>query len=178
MTKTSLDDIAQQIEAQSQPPVHLWQPEHVGEIDIVIDANGFWFHEGERIMRDPLVRLFASILWAEDKEHYLVTPVEKLKIQVEDAPYVINQAEKVDSAWVVTTNTHEQVIVGEKHPIELRKYQGQALPYVRIRYDLWARINRSVYFQWVSEALEYGEEHNKPKSVSLNSGNYRFTLSE
>jgi len=167
-----LDNIVRQIAEQSRPPVHLWQPEYEGEIDILIDNNGFWYHEGDRIVRDKLVRLFASILWAEDDEYFLVTPVEKLRIQVEDVPYLVHQAEKVEQSWLVTTNTHEQVIVSEDCPVCLRMYKSQALPYVRIRYDLWARLNRSVYFQWVEEALECATG----ESLSLSSGAYQILL--
>ena len=167
-----LEKIAQQIANQSPPPVHLWQPDNEGEIDIRVDSNGFWYHEGDRIVRDKLVRLFASILWAEGDQYFLVTPAEKLKIQVEDVPYLIHQAERVDQSWLVTTNTHEQVIVGDDHPVRLQPHKSQQLPYVRIRYDLWARLNRSVYFQWVEEAMEASSD----EKLYLNSGTYRFFL--
>jgi len=71
-----LKEIAEQIRTKSQPPVHLWKPERMGEIDIHIDKNGLWFHEGEPILREKLVNLFSSILWFENEQHYLVTPVE------------------------------------------------------------------------------------------------------
>lgn len=167
-----LDKIAQQIADQPQPPVHCWQPQHEGEIDIRIDHNGFWYHQGERIVRDKLVRLFASILWSKDDQYFLVTPAEKLRIQVEDVPYLIHQAEKIDQAWLVTTNTHEQVIVGDQHPVRLQSYKSQQLPYVRIRYDLWARINRSIYFQWVEEAMQTSSDD----KLFLISGSYQILL--
>lgn len=167
-----LQEIVEAIAKQKSPPVHLWKPENEGEIDIRIDANGLWFHEGEQITRDALVRVFASILWAEDGRHYLVTPVEKLKIEVEDAPYVIQQAELADGKWVVTTNTHEQLIVGVDHPVQLRDYRGQPLPYVNVRYDLWARLSRAVYYQWVEQALEGSSQ----EKVALKSGDYEIAL--
>jgi len=174
-----LKQIAQQISEQSQPPVDKWQPEHVGEIDIRIDENGNWFHEGDPILRDKLVRLFASILWFENGQHYLVTPVEKLAIDVFDVPYVVHQMEHVDSRndsghWVAVTNTHEQLIVGEEHPVELRDYQGQNVPYVRVRYDLWARVNRSIYYQWVTEAME--AQVDESSALVLMSGGYEFEV--
>ena len=86
---TRLEEILQQIEGQQRPPVHLWKPESHGSIDMRIDGNGFWFHEGEPILREKLAHLFASILWFEDSQHYLVTPAEKLAIEVEDAPFLI-----------------------------------------------------------------------------------------
>ncbi len=172
---TRLDEIAEQISAKQQPPVHLWKPNNVGTIDIKIDSNGFWFHEGEPILRDKLVGLFASILWFEDGQHFLVTPAEKLAIEVADTPYLIHQMEKLDDTWVAVTNTHEQIIIGDQHPVTLREYQGQWLPYVNVRYNLWARLNRSVYFQWVTEAMDVADD--EAKELWLQSGDYRFRLS-
>ena len=170
-----LEHIAEQINSQSQPPVHLWKPEHCGVIDIKIDSNGFWFHEGEPISRDKLVALFASILWFENGQHFLVTPVEKLTIEVVDVPYIIHQMEKVDQHWVAVTNTHEQVIIGDDHPVTLREFQGQWLPYINVRYDLWARLNRSVYYQWVVDALELAGDSNE---LWLKSGTYRVRVNQ
>lgn len=168
-----LEHIAEQISLQSQPPVHLWKPGNRGAIDIKIDTNGFWFHEGEPILRDKLVALFASILWFENDQHFLVTPAEKLAIDVADVPYIIHQMEKVDGHWVAITNTHEQVIISDDHPVTLREFQGHWLPYVNIRYDLWARLNRSVYYQWVVEAMDLAGESS---DLWLKSGEYRFRL--
>lgn len=146
----------------------------MGEIDIVIDAQGLWLHEGGQIKRQELVRLFASILWHEDGEYFLVTPAEKLLISVMDVPFVVQQMERVDDVWVATVNTAQTVIVGSEHPVSLRDYQGQKIPYVRVRYDLWARLSRAVYYQWVSEALEHSDE----QPLSLKSGDYRIALQD
>ena len=170
-----LKEIAEQINAQSMPPVHLWKPDHVGSIDIRIDENGFWFHEGQSIGREKLVRLFASILWYEQGQHYLVTPVEKLAIDVADAAFVIHQMEQADGAWVAVTNTHESIIIGEEHPVELREYDGQWVPYINVRYDLWARVNRSLFFQWVDLALE-AQEGSGSSELRLTSGDYSFEV--
>ncbi len=169
-----LKTIAEQIEKHSQPPVHLWKPKAVGEIDIRIDINGYWYHEGDLIKREPLVQLFASILWFEDDNYYLVTPAEKLLIEVADTAYLIHQMEFVDSTWVATTNTHEQFIVGSGNPVELRQYQDQWIPYLRVRYDLWARVNRSIYYQWVSEAMQDQDE--VTDKLILRSGDYEFEV--
>jgi len=155
-----LAQIAEQISQHPQPPVHLWKPDYIGSIDIEIDHNGQWFHEGGQIGRDKLVKLFASILWFEKGQHYLVTPVEKLAIKVADSPLIIHQMEYVEDTWVAVTNTYEQVIINAENPVILREYQGQWLPYVNVRYDLWARVNRSIYFQWVSDALEAASSEN------------------
>lgn len=166
--------IAEQIEEHSQPPVHLWKPDVVGEIDIRIDTKGLWYHEGDLIKREPLVQLFASILWFEDGSYYLITPAEKLLIEVADTAYLIHQMEYVDSTWIATTNTHEQFIVGSDNPVELRLYQGQWIPYLRVRYDLWARVNRSIYYQWVSDAMQDQDE--STDRLILASGDYEFDV--
>lgn len=170
-----LQEIAEQIKAHKQPPVHLWSPAVVGTIDIRIDSNGFWFHEGEPILRDSLVCLFASILWFEDGQYFLVTPAEKLAIEVEDTPFIIHQMEYIDDVWIAVSNTHEQIIIGDDNPVTLRQYQNQWLPYVNVRYDLWARLNRSVYYQWVSEAIDRADGNSD--ELWLHSGSYRFRLS-
>ncbi len=173
-----LQQIINAIEEQTQPPVDQWRPERVGEIDIHIDSNGNWTHEGGHFERQSLVSLFASILWHESGEYYLVTPAEKLRIVVDDVPFLIQQAELADGAWVVTTNVSEQVVISHANPVELREYQGVLLPYVRVRYDLWARVNRSIYFHWVDAALT--EQDNAPSSNSLElvSGDYRFEVAK
>jgi len=170
-----LKQLADQLDAKSLPPVHLWKPDHVGEIDIRIDASGNWFHEGEPILRDKLVNLFATILWFENGQHYLVTPAEKLAIDVEDSAFIIHQSELIDGSWVMVTNTHESIIVGEANPVQLREYQGQWVPYVNVRYDLWARLNRSQFFQWVELALEHQEKTGSDKLL-LSSNGYEFEV--
>ena len=175
-----LKELVEQIGKEKLPPVHLWKPEQLGEIDIHIDAQGFWFHEGDPIARTELVQLFASILWHENDQHYLVTPVEKLAIEVADSPYLIHQMEHIDEqgqeAWVAVTNTHEQIIIGVNHPVELRSYQGQWVPYINVRYDLWARVNRSIYYQWVSAAMEALESDSPVNTLSLVSQGYAFEV--
>lgn len=169
-----LEEIAQQIDQHKQPPVDRWKPEHEGVIDIRIDSLGFWFHEGGAIKREKLVQLFATILWHEDGQHFLVTPVEKLSIEVEDVPFVVHQMERLDDAWVAVTNTHDQVIISENNPVELRLYQEQWLPYIKVRYDLWARVNRSIYYQWVTEALQVQADDDK--QLVLSSQGYQFEV--
>ena len=173
-----LTAIAKLISEQKLPPVDQWEPSKLGSIDIRIDVQGNWFHEGELIKRKKMVRLFSSILWFERNQHYLVTPVEKLEITVEDSPYIIQSAQKIEDAWVVTTNTDEQIIIGDEHPVQLRAFNSQLLPYVRVRYSLWARVNRSVYFQWADDALAKGhEDQHGDDNVVLYSGHYQIKLS-
>lgn len=181
----NLEDIAKQVSNATHPPVHLWSPKNCGDIDIVIDGQGVWWHEGGRIQRPELVTLFASILWFESGQYYLVTPVEKLRIHVEDVPFIIESAQLSDEEakapfWTVTSNVGDRVTIGGKEneaPVELRQFSDQWLPYVRIRYDLWARVNRNVYLQWVEAALMQVEDGlNEPQVLTLCSGEYVFEV--
>src|ERR1700719_3273810 len=88
---------AKQAPGRGLPPVHLWNPAHCGEIDIVIKRNGLWFHEGTPIGREALVRLFSTVLRKDPEGFVLVTPVEKMKITVEDAPFVAVRVDQVKS---------------------------------------------------------------------------------
>ena len=88
-------------EGRAAPPVHLWNPPHCGEIDIRIARNGLWFHEGTPIGREALVRLFASVLRKDPDGYHLVTPVEKMKIAVEDAPFIAVRVDRVGESLVI-----------------------------------------------------------------------------
>src|SRR5580698_62352 len=101
------------------PPVHLWHPEHCGEIDIVIKRNGLWFHEGTPIGREALVRLFSTVLRRDPDGIYLVTPVEKMKITVEDAPFVAVRVDRVGEALKFLTNVGDEVEAGPENAIRV-----------------------------------------------------------
>ncbi|WP_371155534.1 DUF1285 domain-containing protein [Jannaschia sp. 2305UL9-9] len=138
------------------PPVHLWNPPYCGEIDIVIKRDGTWFHEGTPIGRPGLVRLFASILKREGDRTYLVTPVEKVGITVEDAPFVAVDFEATDDAITFETNVGDTVTAGPDHPIRVALSEdGEPSPYVMVRAGLEALIDRKSFYRLV----EIGEEH-------------------
>src|SRR6478752_5117348 len=101
------------------PPVHLWHPEHCGEIDIVIRRDGRWFHEGAPIGREALVRLFSTVLRKDPDGIYLVTPVEKLKITVEDAPFIAVRVDREGDALKFLTNVGDEVTAGPDHAIRV-----------------------------------------------------------
>ncbi|MFT7492328.1 MAG: hypothetical protein ACI80S_001929 [Pseudohongiellaceae bacterium] len=170
---------------KTPPPIDQWALQaqaHCGEINIYIDARGKWFHEGDPINRQSLVKLFASILWHDNSagvsQYFLITPAERLQIKVEDTPFVAVLSDALDSQWQVSTNLDETVVIGKQHPVELRMYQGQWLPYVCIRYDLWARVSRAVYEQWINAALDkQGEDHQAVSvTLTLASGDYLFKV--
>jgi hypothetical protein len=148
-------------ETKGMPPVHLWNPERVYDIDIKIDKEGRWFHEGSEIKRIKLVKLFASVLKYEIKNtkgnYSLVTPVEQAYITVEDVPFIIVEVEQSEDGFVFRTNLDELIELSEDHPIELRMCdlgagESGELPYIKVRDDLWARFNRNVYYQAVELA--------------------------
>ena len=136
------------------PPVHLWHPEQSGTIDIRIDSDGQWFHEGAPIQRQPLVDLFATIMREEEGAYYLVTPVEKLAIEVADVPFVaIDMDVKgsgTDTDLLFTTNVGDYVMANVEHEIYMRNER----PYVEVRDNLTARIARSVYYRLVEFGVE------------------------
>lgn len=125
------------------PPVRSWNPAVCGEIDIVIGRDGRWTHEGRPIAREALVRLFSTILRRDDDGFWLVTPVEKLKITVEDAPFVATAVERDDAGLRFTTNVGDAVTADAAHPIRVRRGR----PYLEVRDGLEALIARPVYYE-------------------------------
>jgi hypothetical protein len=140
--------------ARALPPVHLWNPAHCGEIDIRIRRDGVWLHEGSPIGREPLVRLFSTVLRKDPDGFHLVTPVEKLKIVVEDAPFIATAVERREGALVFTTNVGDQAAAGPEHPlrVETDPATGEPAPYVEVRRGLEARLARSVFYELVEMA--------------------------
>jgi hypothetical protein len=140
------------------PPVDLWHPDRVGTIDIVIDAQARWFHEGTIFQRAALMRLFSSILRLEDSTYYLVTPAEKLAIEVADVPFIIQSFSVADDGGILLLSNCDELIpldVGSQW--QLREFQGQAIPYVCVRNNLFARLSRNVFYQLIDKALQQGD---------------------
>lgn len=138
------------------PPVHLWHPTHCGEIDIVIKRNGLWFHEGTPIGREALVRLFSTVLRKDPDGFHLVTPVEKMKITVEDAPFIATRVDQEGDALKFLTNVGDVVEAGPDNAIrvEMDPRTGEPRPYLHVRRGLEALINRPVFYELVEMALE------------------------
>ncbi len=140
------------------PPVHLWNPPLSGDIDIRIASDGRWYHEGGEIRREALVRVFSTILKREGDEVFLVTPVEKWRITVEDAAFVAVdvEAEGRGEAQVLrfVTNVGDVVEAGTEHAIRVENEADEPAPYVMVRDGLEARIDRKSFYRMV----EMGEE--------------------
>lgn len=149
-------EAAKQAPGKGLPPVHLWHPEHCGEIDIVIRADGVWMHEGSPIGRKELVRLFSTVLRNDPDGYHLVTPVEKLKIQVEDLPFRAVAMARESDDLVFTTDVGDEVRASEGDPIvvETDPTTGEPAPRIHVRRDLWARIARPVFYELVEMAEE------------------------
>jgi len=147
------------------PPVHLWNPPHCGEIDIVIRRSGLWFHEGTPIGREALVRLFSTVLRKDPDGFYLVTPIEKMKITVEDAPFVAVRVDRVGEALRFLTNVGDEVEAGPEHAIRVDAdpKTGEPQPYLHVRRGLEALIARSVFY----ELVEMAEERATPQGPQL-----------
>ncbi|WP_339648345.1 DUF1285 domain-containing protein [Halopseudomonas pelagia] len=152
-------------QAREPAPVHLWNPPLSGEMDMQIARDGTWYHEGDPIGRKALVQLFAGILrYDEDGRYYLVTPVERWAIKVNDAPFVATQL-KVEGQGeqqklIFTTNLQDSFSAGQEHPIRVvvDAETQEPSPYVLVRTNLEALINRNLYYELVELAVE--REHN------------------
>lgn len=137
------------------PPVHLWNPPFCGDLDMRIARDGTWFYEGTPIGRARLVQLFASILRRDGDDYFLVTPVEKVGIRVDDAPFVavdlgVEPGPAGDSIWFAT-NVGDRVLAGPDTPIRVSAdpKSGEPAPYVRVRRNLDALIDRKTFYRLV-----------------------------
>jgi len=140
------------------PPVDKWQPSREGRIDIRIARDGTWYHEGRVFARKSLVRLFATVLRRECDRFYLVTPFEKLAIEVEDAPFVAVDFEYsgqgTDREIGFRTNTDDVVFAGPGHRVWIEQQSDGPKPYVHVRSGLNALIARSIYYPLIELAEE------------------------
>ncbi|MGB1199531.1 MAG: DUF1285 domain-containing protein [Thalassotalea sp.] len=175
----SLEKISAQLSASTKsmekklPPVELWDPPYCGEIDLVIKADGNWFYNGTIFKRIALVKLFASVLKREGDDYFLVTPVEKVKITVEDAPFLLTQWHWLDDKKTLsaTTNLDDNFIINAEHPISMNS-NGEL--YITVRRNLTAKVHRNVYYQWVDIAQEHTTSHGT--ELVIVSADYKFSL--
>jgi hypothetical protein len=143
------------------PPVHLWNPPFCGDLDMRIARDGTWFYLGSPIGRAPLVKLFSSILRKDGDRYFLVTPVEKVGITVDDAPFVATDfeasGEGEDQVLTFTTHVGDTAVAGAEHPIRVERdvQTGEPSPYVLVRANLEALIDRKSFYRLV----EYGTTH-------------------
>ncbi|MBI1180854.1 MAG: DUF1285 domain-containing protein [Alphaproteobacteria bacterium] len=142
------------------PPVHKWNPDFCGDIDMRIARDGTWYYMGSPIGRKPMVKLFSTVIRRDGDQFFLVTPVEKLGITVEDAPFVAVEADTYKDgrgqAVVFRTNVDDEVIADADHPIrvDIDPETEEPSPYVLVRDNLWALIARPVFYRLVDACEE------------------------
>ena len=141
------------------PPVHLWNPPFCGDLDMRIASDGTWFYMGTPIGRPALVRLFSTILKREDGKHFLVTPVEKVGIRVDDAPFLAvemrKEGDSQDALLRFRTNVDDWVVCDRAHRLRFEAAaDGGLTPYLHVRADLWAKVTRALYY----DLVDMGEE--------------------
>ena len=160
LSKDGLEQANKAATGKSLPPVHLWNPPFCGDLDMQIKRDGTWVHEGGTINRPEMVKMFSSILKLEDGKYFLVTPVEKVGITVEDAPFV---AVDIDSegdsdAQVLrfTTQVGDSVVADPHHPIRFATdpMTGDPATYVMVRAGLEARLDRKSFYRLVDLGIE------------------------
>ncbi|KKO45191.1 hypothetical protein WG68_12255 [Arsukibacterium ikkense] len=173
-----LVSLQQQLQCPNLAPVESWQPAFCGDLPLLITADGRWLYQGSEIRRAPMVRLFASVLIRQQQHYYLQTPAEKVRIQVEDAPFLVVSSQWQASAQgpllTLTTNIGDAVSVTPQYPLRLQCYQQQALPYLQLWRGLSARVNRNTYYQLLEQTSEVhcaGASH-----FQLKSAGYPFTI--
>jgi hypothetical protein len=180
---SGLEAIAGAVKARGRkgpPPVHLWNPPYCGDLDIRIAADGSWYYLKTPIGRPALVRLFASVLKREGDKYFLVTPVEKIGITVDDAPFLaVEMAAEVGAEGRVLnfrTNVDEWVPCGPEHALRFEPEPGTGglKPYLHVRRDLWALVTRALFY----DLVELGEERvvDGQRMLGITSGGAFFAM--
>lgn len=172
----NLQDVLQSLEQRKKAPTELWDPPYCGELPIRIDEEGNWYYQDSRIQRIELVRLFASVLARENDDYYLITPAEKVKITVEDAPFLIVGWDYISNTdptvMQLTTNIGDRLPLSSDHPLLLQ----DNYPYVDMGQGLFAKVHRNVYYQWLeSVATESGDS---AKQLIIQSAGQAFVVGE
>ena len=154
-------------------PVHLWDPPFCGDIDLRIARDGVWHHEGRPIRRQAMINLFASILKREGEEYFLVNPVEKVRIKVDDCPFLITDMEIRDpgpnQAIVFSTNVEETVEVDAEHPLRVIGIDPPR-PTVHVRGGMDGLLSRPVFYRLIAAARQHRENGELVTGIDSNGG--------
>jgi hypothetical protein len=158
--QNAMQSLLKAAESATYPPVERWNPDYCGEMDMVIRRDGSWWHEGARIGREKLIRLFSRILRKDEDGHtYLVTPAEKIRISVEAAPFLAVRVDATgdgeDQRIAFLTNMDDAVVAGPDHPLRVAfGPDGAPDPYIHIRGRLEALITRAAFYDLAELAVE------------------------
>ena len=137
-------------------PVELWNPPFCGDIDMRIAADGTWFYQKTPIGRLPLVKLFASVLKKEGDKYFLVTPVEKVGLMVDDVPFIavelsVSKDDQQRQMLTFRTNVDDHVVAGPAHALRFEpEVTGGLRPYLHVRRELWAKVTRTLFYDLVA----------------------------
>ena len=158
----SLAELQKLIDERRLPPVDQWDPEHCGHSGMRIARDGTWYHEGSPIHRPAMVRLFSTVLRREpDGSHVLVTPVEKLEIDVESTAFraveLNRESEGKAQTLAFRLDSGDAVILGPDHPLTIVETPGGPSPRLSVRHGLEAELTRPVYYELAELALAGGE---------------------
>jgi hypothetical protein len=181
LTAAAKDAASSSAEGKGLPPVHLWNPPFCGDLDMRIASDGTWFYLGTPIGRAALVRLFSTILKREDGKHFLVTPVEKVGIRVDDAPFLAVEMLKENDNGArllrFRTNVDDWVACDSAHRLRFEAAaDGGLMPYLHVRAGLWAKVTRALYY----DLVDMGEERmvdGKPM-FGIESGGEFFAMAD
>jgi len=167
----SLTEVAALVAERKLPPLDRWQPQVSGDSHMRIAADGRWYHEGSKITRPAMVRAFASLLLKDgDGQHWLVTPTQKLSIEVEDAPFIAVDVKQDGDALAFRLNTDDLVIAGPDHPLHAEGDPDTPAIYLDVRHGTKARLNRSTWAQLAEIALSGSDD------VTVKSAGVTFSL--
>jgi len=163
------------------PPVEKWHPDVQGEIDIRIATDGVWYYRGAEMTRIDVVKLLSSILRKDGDEFFLVTPTEKMKIQVEDLPFIINimdvEGENESQRIHFSTQFGDCLTLSKAHPLQVTyNNKNEPAPFVSVRHGLDARISRAVYYDLAELAVEAGAGIDAENEVEVSRQEERFGL--
>ncbi|MDP2561889.1 DUF1285 domain-containing protein [Psychrobium sp. 1_MG-2023] len=178
---SNLEQAVNQLSGEAYP-LEQWHPEHCGEMDLVIKANGQWIHQGSAIKRDKLIKLFSKVLIKQGQDFFLVTPAEKVKIKVDDAPFLIvdfSLSVNQHKQQVITlhSNIGDDIPLARPYSLELRG--GEQRPYINLWRGLDALIERNTFYQLIELALAQQGETSDDVELStlmLHSGDEKFSL--
>lgn len=159
LAELSLAEIAEQVAARKLPPVESWDPQNVTDSYMRIAADGTWYHQGEPIRREAMVRAFAGLLTRDAAgHHWLVTPFEKSAIEVEDAAFIAVDVARRENGLAFRLNTDELVVAGADHALRAAGNAETPALYLHVRRGCEARLNRSTYQQLADIALEESDD--------------------
>lgn len=167
----SLSDVALLVKERRLPPVEQWNPEHCGDSEMRIAADGSWYHQGIRIGRPAMVRAFSTLLMRDEAgQHWLITPECRQSIEVEDAPFLAVDLRRTGDALAFRLNTDDLVLAGPDHPLRAAGDPDVPAIYLAVRHGCEARLDRSTWLQLVEEALAGGD------GLAVTSQGARFPL--